>query len=172
MNGLSTIHRINSEAAAPYDVDTTEQNNKDKEIVEQALEILLRRMRVPGAALTSPDAVTQYLQLTISEREYELFYCVYLDTKHRVIDLISEFRGTIDGCTIHAREVVVGALYRNAAAVIFAHNHPSGNAEPSQQDVLITGRLKSALALIDVRVLDHFIITPSETVSLQQRGLL
>ena len=98
MNGLSTIHRINSEAAAPYDVDTTEQNNKDKEIVEQALEILLRRMRVPGAALTSPDAVTQYLQLAISEREYELFYCVYLDTKHRVIDLISEFRGTIDGC--------------------------------------------------------------------------
>lgn len=172
MHALSTITRINSEEPAPYSVDTTDQDNEDGKIIEQALEILLRRLRVPGAALTSPSAVTDYLRLAISEREFELFYCIYLDTKNCVIDIISEFRGTIDGCSVHPRQIVAGALYRNAAAVIFAHNHPSGSAEPSQADVQMTRRLKDALALVDVRVLDHFVVCPNEVVSLAQRGLL
>ena len=141
MNGLSTLARINSEPSPVYNVVSiaTERDNK---IIDQALDILKRRLREPGTALSSPGTVIDYLRLAISEREYEVFYCVYLDTRHCVIDIVSEFRGTIDGCSIPPRDIVKGALYRNAAAVIFAHNHPSGCAEPSQADIQITGSLK------------------------------
>ena len=97
---------------------------------------------------------------------------MFLDTRHRLIEFKEMFYGTIDGASVHPREVVKLALKLNAAAMIFAHNHPSGVAEPSQADIAITGRLKSALALIDVRVLDHIIVAADDTVSLAQRGHL
>ena len=121
---------------------------------------------------TSPDDVERFLQLQLSGREQEVFGALFLDTRHRMINFEQLFYGTIDGASVHPREVVKAALKCNAAAVIFAHNHPSGVAEPSQADIQITGRLKSALALIDVRVLDHIVVTADDCVSLAQRGHL
>jgi DNA repair protein RadC len=95
-----------------------------------------------------------------------------LDNRHRLIEYVELFRGTVDGASVHPREVVKETLKRNGAAVIFAHNHPSGHAEPSQADELITRRLRDALALIDVRVLDHFIVGDDKTLSFAERGLL
>jgi len=105
---------------------------------------------------TSPGAVRDYLCLHLAERKYEIFYCLFLDSQHRLLDGKELFRGTIDGCSVYPREVVKATLEINAAAVILAHNHPSGVAEPSAADRQITDRLKNALALVDVRVLDHF----------------
>jgi DNA repair protein RadC len=111
------------------------------------------------------------LALHLGPLEHEVFACLFLDNRHRVIEYQELFRGTIDGASVHPREVVREAMRTNAAAVIFAHNHPSGVAEPSQSDLRITQRLKDALALVDVRVLDHFIVG-SGIVSFAERGLL
>ena len=100
------------------------------------------------------------------------FWCLYLDSRHRLIRFEELFRGTIDGATVHPREVLRQALAHNAAAVILAHNHPSGVAEPSQADEMITRRLKEALALVDIRVLDHLVIAGAEAVSLAEKGLM
>ena len=110
--------------------------------------------------------------VTLGAREYESFCCIFLTNRHRVIEFVELFRGTIDGASVHPREVVKEALLRNSAAVIFAHPHPSGVAEPSQADELITRRLREALALMDIRVLDHLIVAGSEVVSLAERGLI
>lgn len=125
-----------------------------------------------GDALTQPDAVGRFLQSRLRDYPYEVFACLYLDNRHRVIEFCELFRGTIDGTSVHPREVVRGALTHNAAAVIFCHNHPSGVAEPSRADEAITRRLREALALIDVRVLDHLIVGDGPCVSLAERGLL
>lgn len=125
-----------------------------------------------GDALTQPDAVGRFLQSRLRDYPYEVFACLYLDNRHRVIEFCELFRGTIDGASVHPREVVRGALTHNAAAVIFCHNHPSGVAEPSRADEAITRRLREALALIDVRVLDHLIVGDGPCVSLAERGLL
>jgi len=122
--------------------------------------------------LSSPEATRDYLKLRLHGYPHEVFAALFLDNRHRVIDYRELFRGTIDGASVHPREVVRSALDLNAAAVIFAHNHPSGVAEPSQSDLRITQRLKDALALIDVRVLDHLIIGEGEGTSLAERGLL
>jgi len=122
--------------------------------------------------IASPEATRDYLKLRLHGYPYEVFAALFLDNRHRVIDYRELFRGTIDGASVHPREVVRSALDLNAAAVIFAHNHPSGVAEPSQSDLRITQRLKDALALIDVRVLDHLIIGEGEGTSLAERGLL
>ena len=114
----------------------------------------------------------QYLQIQLAEREQEVFSVMFLNTRHQLIEFQEMFYGSIDGASVHPREVVKAALKVNAAACIFAHNHPSGVAEPSQADISITGRLKSALALVDIRVLDHIIVTVDECVSLAQRGHL
>jgi DNA repair protein RadC len=123
-------------------------------------------------ALTSPDRTRDYLQARLGGYPHEVFACLFLDNRHRVIEYEELFRGTIDGASVHPREVVRRALLHNAAALILAHNHPSGVAEPSQADSAITRRLKEALALIDVRVLDHIIVGAGETTSLAERGLL
>jgi len=114
----------------------------------------------------------RYLKSKLRNYDREVFACLYLDNQHRLIRYQELFFGTIDGASVHPREVVKSVLVENAAAVIFAHNHPSGIAEPSQADERITRHLKSALALIDVRVLDHMIVGDKEVVSFAERGLL
>lgn len=122
--------------------------------------------------LTSPETTRRYLKARLYGYPHEVFACLFLDNRHRVIRYEELFHGTIDGASVHPRVVVRQALQINAAAVIFAHNHPSGVAEPSQADVRITARLKEALALVDIRVLDHFIIGEGRGTSLAERGLL
>jgi DNA repair protein RadC len=124
-----------------------------------------------GNALNNVDDVKNYLQSRLQSYPQEVFACLFLDNKHRLIKYEEMFRGTIDSSTVHPREVVRRALHYNAAAIVLAHNHPSGVAEPSQSDQLITDRLKQALQLIDVRLLDHFIVG-DEVISFAERGYL
>lgn len=141
------------------------------EILEAARAILARRVR-RGAALSNPRTTRDFLKLRLAGHDHEVFAILFLDNRHRVIEFVPLFRGTIDGASVYPREVVKEALRRNAAAVILAHNHPSGVAEPSQADELITNRIREALALIDVRVLDHLVVTGDTIVSFAERGLL
>jgi len=124
-----------------------------------------------GDALTSPQETREYLSGQLRDYAHEVFAVLFLDQRHRVIKFEEMFRGTIDGANVYPREVVKKALEHNAAAVIFAHNHPSGVAEPSQADERITQRLKDALSLVDIRVLDHFVVGEN-VVSFAERGLL
>lgn len=123
-----------------------------------------------GAEFTSPVSAKKYLCAKLAGLEYEVFAVLFLDTKHRLIEYVEMFRGTIDTAAVHPREVVKEALRLNAAAVILAHNHPSGNPTPSETDRQITERLRSSLGLVDVRTLDHFIIAGSRAVSMAMRG--
>lgn len=123
-----------------------------------------------GETLASPKAAGQYLRACLRDSGREVFACLFLDTRHRVIRYEELFFGTIDSAVVHAREVVRRALSHNAAAVIFAHNHPSGLAEPSLADIQLTRHLADALALVEVRVLDHLVVGDGEPVSLQERG--
>lgn len=125
-----------------------------------------------GNALTSPDITRAYLSAQLRGYSYEVFACLFLDNQHRVLKLEELFRGTIDSASVYPREVAKAALQHNAAAVIFAHNHPSGINEPSQADRQITDKLKQALALFDIRVLDHFIIGDGLPYSFAEHGLL
>jgi DNA repair protein RadC len=125
-----------------------------------------------GEAIRSPADTQAFLHAKIRHLGHEMFCCLYLDNRHRVLRFDPLFRGTIDGTSVYPREVVKEALAINAAAVILAHNHPSGVAEPSQADERITRRLKSALDLVDIRLLDHLIIGNAETTSMASRGLL
>ncbi len=125
-----------------------------------------------GDALTSPQHTRSYLSARLRGYPYEVFACLFLDNQHRVIEYEELFQGTIDGASVHPREVVRRAISHNAAAVILAHNHPSGVAEPSSSDTQITQRLKDALALVDVRVIDHIVVGDGEMTSLAERGLL
>jgi DNA repair protein RadC len=140
-------------------------------LLDLALKVLAHRHR-RGEPLTSPEATRAYLRLKIAERQYEVFACVFLDNRHRIIAFEELFRGTIDGAPVYPRVVVQRALEIHAAAVVLVHNHPSGVAEPSQADQRITQRLKEALTLVDVRVLDHFVVTAEDSVSFAERGLL
>ncbi len=141
------------------------------EILEAARQVMARRFR-RGKSLESPRATHQYLLHTFADREHEVFTVLFLDNRHRPIAAEEMFRGTIDGASVHPREVVKQALQHNAAAVILAHNHPSGVAEPSQADQFITRRLREALALVDIRVLDHVIVAGAEVLSFAERGFL
>ena len=141
------------------------------QVIRRALQLLDERMR-SGSALESPDAVRDYLKLLLHDREREVFVVVFLDAQHRVISADELFRGTLNQTSVYPREVVKAALKRNAAAVIFAHNHPSGVAEPSRSDELLTQALKDALALIEVKVVDHFVVAGAASVSFAERGLL
>lgn len=140
-------------------------------IVSQALELLACETRETDL-LARPDAVRDYLRLLLGDRPHEIFAVVFLDAQHRVIATEEMFRGTLTQTSVYPREVVIGALNRNAAAVILCHNHPSGSPQPSQADLTLTSTLKAALALVDVRVLDHLIVTRMEAVSLAERGMM
>lgn len=140
-------------------------------VIARALKLLEGRLRA-GAALTSPGAVRDYLRLLLTGREHEVFVCLWLDAQHRVIEASEAFRGTLTQTSVYPREIVKDALKHNAAAVIFAHNHPSGVAQPSNSDELLTRNLRDALALVDVKVLDHFIVGGATAISFAERGLL
>lgn len=140
-------------------------------VLEMAKRALHEEVRV-GDALNSPRAVRDYLQLLLRRRQQEVFVALFLDAQHRLIADEALFTGTLTQTSVYPREVVKRALALNAAAVIFAHNHPSGVAEPSQSDRLLTDALKQALALVDVRVLDHFVVAGSQTLSFAEKGLL
>ena len=143
--------------------------------VQAAMEMARRVMDEPlrqGDPLRSPEDTRRFLTSRLGTYPHEVFAGLFLDNRHRVIQYRELFRGTIDGAAVYPREVVRQALEDNAAAVIFAHNHPSGVAEPSQADISLTRRLKEALGLVDIRVLDHMVVGYGEVVSLAERGLL
>lgn len=141
------------------------------EIVDMAMSIMRSRFR-RGSSISSPEAMRQFLQLHLSPLDHEVFCVVFLDNRHRVLAFEQVFRGTVDGASIHPREVVKLALSYGAASSVLVHNHPSGVAEPSHADRAITVRLRDALALVDIRVLDHVIVSGGESVSFAERGLL
>lgn len=143
-----------------------------EEQIIKAATTLLNKQIAHGSPLTSPDITGTYLKTKLRGLEHEVFVCLFLDNQHRVIEYEELFRGTIDGTSVYPREVVKRCLALNAAAVIFAHNHPSGIAAPSFADRQITNKLKEALDLIDVRVLDHFIIGDGESYSFAEHRLI
>lgn len=144
---------------------------KDEEIIYRAQRILQDRMIRETDALINPASMRDYLKTKLNDYEHEVFAVVMLDNRNRVIAYREMFRGTVDGASIYPREVAKQALADNAAAVVLAHNHPSGVSEPSQADIRITERLKKALELLDIRVLDHLVIG-DEITSLAERGLI
>lgn len=143
----------------------------DGDILTIATKILEQRMQ-KGDALTCPADTKRYLTVALGHLEQEVFACLFLNNRHQVISFDKLFYGTIDGASVHPREVVKRAIVHNAAAIIAAHNHPSGVAEPSQADLSLTRRLRESLGLVDVRLLDHIVVGGAETVSLAERGLL
>lgn len=142
----------------------------DEEVLNAARSAINRRFR-RGRALTSPVDSQEFLAVRLAHLEHEVFAVLWLDNRHRILAFEELFRGTIDGSSVHPREVVKSALGHNAAACIMAHNHPSGVSEPSRADLNITQRLRDALALVDVRVLDHIVVGETCT-SLAERGLV
>ena len=124
------------------------------------------------ALFSTPQAVRDYLQLQLGSRPHEIFAVLFLNSQNRLIALEEMFRGTLTQTSVYPREVVIRALALNAASVVLAHNHPSGAAQPSRADEMLTQTLKTALALVDVRVLDHFVVTASQSVSMAELGLL
>lgn len=159
--------QIHSEDAAGYEVATD-----GDEIIRQALDILAARIRKPDSYVTCPEDAEAFAVLKLAERQSEVFAMLWLDNRHGIIAFSEMFYGTIDGASVYPREVVREALQHNAAACVLVHNHPSGNPEPSQADQRITGRLKDALQLINVRVLDHLIVGGADVLSFAKRGLI
>ena len=144
---------------------------EENKIIKQALDILHGRLDREGA-LTSPDQTRNYLSLKYGQVEHELFGIIMMDNRNQILGISEMFRGTIDGASVYPREVVKEVLHQNAAAVILFHNHPSGVIEESQADIRITERLKKALNMIDVRVLDHVIVGGANSNSLAEKGLV
>jgi len=160
---------VRSEPRAKYEA----RSAKDDDTIQSAIAILDRRLRTTDDVfISNPEDTRHYLSLKLAEREAEVFCVMFLTNRHRVIACEEMFQGTIDGASVHPREVVKRALQLNAAAVCLAHNHPSGVSEPSRADEAITRRLRDALALVDICVLDHLIVGGQEITSLAERGLL
>tara|TARA_R110001592_G_scaffold315057_1_gene590896 strand:- start:7522 stop:8064 length:543 start_codon:yes stop_codon:yes gene_type:complete len=166
--GTTMLTDIGMTPHPPYYADLP--LNQQQTIID-AIAILEARLQ-NGDSLTSAIAVKQFCQLHVSAEKDEFFCALFLDNQHRLIAFERLFRGTIDGASVHPRVVVRRALELNAAAIIFAHNHPSGITTPSQQDISITKRLKESLALIDVRVLDHIVVAGCVSTSIAEAGLM
>ena len=143
----------------------------DDEVIRCAQGLLGKRFRAGSPVLTSPARTQEFLRVRLANLDYEVFGCLYVDKRHRLIKAEDLFRGTIDGATVHPREVVRSVIHHGAASVVLYHNHPSGQATPSQADEIITSRLRDALALIDVRLLDHIIVGDS-AYSFAEHGLI
>ncbi len=150
------------------DTEGTYHNVHNHEVIAAAKRCISTSL-AGGDLINTPNLSRDYFQVLLGEREHEVFAAMWLDTRHRVLKVQELFRGTIDGTSVHCREVVKEGLACNAAAVIFGHNHPSGVADPSQADIKITKALKESLALIGIRVLDH-VVVGATTVSLAERG--
>ena len=175
------MNQIRNESAILYSLDEAVERHSaatinngitiaEQGIINRAKEILMNSIK-RGDTLCSPQQTRDFLMLELAKEQAEVFAVLFLDNRNRVISFDKMFFGTIDGASVYPREVIKRALHHNAAAVIFTHNHPSGVAEPSHADEQITNRLKEALALVDIRVLDHFIVG-DEIVSFAERGLL
>jgi DNA repair protein RadC len=152
---------------------TTRPRRRGDATIIRAMAILERRLREPGEPLSSPGQVRAFLMLHLAELEHEAFACLFLSAQNRLITYRELFRGTLTQTSVYPREVLKEVLRLNAAAVIFAHNHPSGCAEPSNADEILTRKLRDVLALADVRVIDHFIVAGRAVpLSFAERGLL
>jgi len=171
MSLSSTSSSLAVDALLVRDVDGQYRPAHADEVLSQARRVLSQRVR-RGATMSSPEAVKDYLRLEIGVLEHEVFLVLFLDAQHRIIELKQMFRGTVTQTSVYPREVVKEALACNSAAVVLAHNHPSGSVEPSRADEFLTQTLKSALALVDVRVLDHLVVAGADVCSFAERGLL
>ncbi len=171
LSSISSVDAVVSAALLVRDVDGQYRPARADEVLQQARRVLSQRVR-RGATMSSPQAVKDYLRLEIGVLEYEVFCVLFLDAQHRILALKQMFRGTVTQTSVYPREVVKESLAMNAAAVILAHNHPSGAAEPSRADEFLTQTLKTALALVDVRVLDHLVVAGADVSSFAERGLL
>jgi DNA repair protein RadC len=147
-------------------------DDANQALIDRALAVLKSRLRRPGRVMANPRDTANYLTLRFAEERVEMFSVLFLDNVHRLIEERVMFQGTINACSVYPREVVRVALGLNAAAVILAHNHPSGGTTPSEADRALTGRLVDALSLIDVTVLDHIIVGSTTTLSLAEHGLI
>jgi DNA repair protein RadC len=173
LNRFGSINRLLS--AGPELLDIKGLGQAKTAQFAAAIELARRAMSEElqeRSALTSPGAVRDYLRVALAHRQHEVFVCIWLDAQHKVVGVEEAFRGTLTQTSVYPREIVKKALARNAAAVIFAHNHPSGVAQPSQSDELLTHNLREALALVEVKVLDHFIVAGNQAISFAERGLL
>ena len=169
-NTLTAKTETRAQYAVKREINAAAAN--EDAIIAQALEILARRMRNTGMMMDSPEVVRDWLRLRVGGKPHEEFGCIWLNARHEVIEAGEMFRGTLTQASVYPREVVKEALRHNAAAVIFYHNHPSGAAEPSAADELLTRSLKDALAMVDTKVLDHFVVTATAMTSFAERGLL
>ncbi|GAA0250802.1 JAB domain-containing protein [Rhodanobacter caeni] len=153
-------------------IDGPTDRDQQDAVIAQALTILAARALTSGQFMKDPPTAGQFFRLRLGEERREHFEVAFLDNRHRLIAVERLFSGSVDGAEVHARVVVQRALALNAVAVMLAHNHPSGNPEPSPADQTLTARLREALGLVDIRVLDHFVVTATEAVSLATRGLM
>ena len=164
-----------SDAPARYPLSQQEPCSLLERKLSAARELLLRDLRATlctGSVFQSPHAVHEWLRLHCAQLEHEVFMVLYLNVQNQMIDIEEMFRGTLTQTSVYPREIVKSAIQHNAADIVFAHNHPSGNIHPSRADEALTQTLKAALALVDVRVLDHFIVAGEHTVSFAERGLI
>jgi DNA repair protein RadC len=142
-----------------------------QDIFERAQALMAQRFRTGAPVLSSPSKTREFLRLRLGVLDHEVFSALFLTSRHRLIEYVELFRGTIDGASVHPREIVKEALSRNAAAVVIAHGHPSGDPSPSRADELVTQRLKEALSLVEIRLLDHLIVG-NTVVSMAEMGLM
>ena len=170
-SSLSSAEVVRADVLLVRDAEGCYRPALAEEVLQVARRVLARRVR-RGATMSSPQAVKDHLRLHLGVLEHEVFCVLFLDAQHRIIELRQMFRGTVSQTSVYPREVVKEALSLNAAAVVLAHNHPSGAAEPSRADEFLTQTLKTALALVDVRVLDHFVVAGADCVSFAERGLV
>jgi len=151
-----------------YDIFTDEEYAT----IVKAHDIIRQKYLRESEVLSSPELTRKFLSLHLAHEQFEVFGVLWLDNRHKVLETVNLFNGTVDGAAVYPRVVATSALRHKASACILFHNHPSGNPEPSQADIDLTKRLKDCLALIDVRVLDHLVIGGNESISLVERGLL
>lgn len=168
LRGLRVASRLSANEREELDDDSAMRLRVANELIRRQLKQSLQR----GVSLTSPAMTMEYLQTVLRDRRREIFTCLFLDTRHRVIASENLFQGSIDGACVYPRVVAERALRLSAAAVIVAHNHPSGVSEPSLADQAITRRLKDALLLLEIRLLDHFVVGDGPPVSMASRGML
>ena len=171
MSSIASSDLASSHALLVRDVDGQYRPACAEEVLRSARHVLSRRVR-RGATMDSPKAVKDYLRVHLGALEHEVFMVIFLDHQHGLLALKEMFRGTLSQTSVYPREVVKEALALNAGAVVLAHNHPSGAPEPSRADEVLTQSLKTALALVDVRVLDHFVVGGADLVSFAERGLV
>lgn len=158
--------------AVTHEQDAAANTAAEDEIIARALAILESRMATSGVPLTSPGAARDWVRLKVGTLPHEEFGCIWLNSQNQVISAGQMFRGTLTQTSVYQREVVKEALRNNASAVILYHNHPSGHAAPSNADEILTRNLKEALKLVDVRVLDHFVVTAAKVTSFAEKGLM